>query len=1230
MTLSPSGGYGGETWWDGSKTAVPTGQGGFGVSRFFARPAYQAALNSNANRSVPDVALSADPAQGIVICQAANGGCPTGNALGGTSSATAMWAAFQALLNQAQGKNMGLVNTTYYPLANTAAFHSAASMGSDFSHVGLGSPNLDALHLAAAGQTAGPPSGSVSQVSVLVQAGSLGTPASPSVVPDDGTTAIVRVQLIDANGNTLGGRTVTLAGNAGSQVSITPASAVTSANDGTVTFTVKDLSPEIVTFTATDSSDAVLLPQTASLNFTGPPPAAGGISTSTPNVAADGLTTGTVVVSLQDSLGRGIPGKQVGLKQGSGHSVVNGPSPSVTDAGGKIQFSITDATSETIVYTASDVTDGSLQVPGTAQVAFGSGSGGTPPCAASTAITAAAGYAVSSFATGFSFNSSCVGPIGVAFDPAGTLYVGNFSDGSIYRFTLAGGVAGPATRITPSPAPLATAHLAGLAFSKDGKHLYAAEQATGAIDELDPATGAVLRLVTYLNVPTSLAVDPISGDLFASEDGNVGFDAVIERISNVQTASPVVTDYVTQLFFADGISFAPDGTLFAEAAGSIYRISGTNAGSPATITKIVGNINGADGMAIAVNPANPSQAQFLFVNDNFGNMTKIDLTQNPVVLSTVFSGGSRGDFVTVGGDGCAYATQTDEIVRLSNADGSCPFAQTSAYAQTAPALALTPATVAANPLQGGSQTFTATFQHLSVAAGTPVYFFVTGANTLVKLVRTDATGAATFSYTAANAGTDTVVATASVPIGTPAVQTTLASGPGQVTWNSGPHQSLLTLNLSPRATAPGKPITLIGSLADVSGNPAAAAAGQMVTFNYAGANCSGVTDVNGRASCAITPNQVGAGILNASFAGTSNLVAATAAVSFAVLASAAPPPTVNIAVSPSTVAAGSSATLTWSSTNTTACAASGSWSGAQSTGGSQSVTPATVGSYTYTLTCTGAGGTAAASAILSANLVTITVTAKSGGGSFGWSLSLMMALLLARRLYGSRTGRGVTVGLILVLVGIGPARADQAVMSPDSTGKFSDRLYLGIRVGSMPLRLDAGDINAGLAAYGYGAVRASTDNAATGGTLYLGLELAPKLDAEFGYTHRESTVARLSGAVPSSQSIGPLLQDTAGLIRGYGDIFALALRTRLQLLPRLSFEPRAGIFYWDTKVTAQGGGSSFSATHGGGGLTVGAGLAFRVWRRLELGIGADYFRGTPDNIATLYGGSLEWRFGGRP
>ena len=156
--------YATETWWNGTSAIPPTGQGGFGVSKFFAAKSYQTAISGTANRSVPDVVSNADPKYGVQICQASDGGCPSGKIYGGTSGSAPAWAGFAALMNQAHQSNLGFLNPLIYPLAATPAFHNPASHGSDFAHMGLGSPNLSALHLLLDGHIVGPVSATISRV----------------------------------------------------------------------------------------------------------------------------------------------------------------------------------------------------------------------------------------------------------------------------------------------------------------------------------------------------------------------------------------------------------------------------------------------------------------------------------------------------------------------------------------------------------------------------------------------------------------------------------------------------------------------------------------------------------------------------------------------------------------------------------------------------------------------------------------------------------------------------------------------------------------------------------------------------------------------------------------------------------------------------------------------------------------------------------------------------------
>src|SRR5262245_36879119 len=251
--------FGSETWWDGSTFVVPGGQSGFGTSAFFTRPSYQNGLSTASMRSIPDVTAPADPATGYFICQASAGGCPTNLLYGGTSVAAPIWAAIVAVLNQQGGQPLGFLNPLLYPRANTIAFHSAVELGSDFAHVGLGSPNVGELYRALTGSAIG---------SISTDRSVVG--AFPVIVPADGTTqAGVVVMAVDAGGNTISGQAVQLTMNAGSHAVITALNATTNTSNGAALFLVTNTVPETVTFTA--SVGGVTLPRQPAVRFVSPP-----------------------------------------------------------------------------------------------------------------------------------------------------------------------------------------------------------------------------------------------------------------------------------------------------------------------------------------------------------------------------------------------------------------------------------------------------------------------------------------------------------------------------------------------------------------------------------------------------------------------------------------------------------------------------------------------------------------------------------------------------------------------------------------------------------------------------------------------------------------------------------------------------------------------------------------------------------------------------------------------
>jgi subtilisin family serine protease len=107
-------------------------------------------------------------------------------------------------------------------------------------------------------------------------------------------------------------------------------------------------------------------------------------------------------------------------------------------------------------------------------------------------------------------------------------------------------------------------------------------------------------------------------------------------------------------------------------------------------------------------------------------------------------------------------------------------------------------------------------------------------------------------------------------------------------------------------------------------------------------------------------------------------------------------PNISLNLSPTTIATGASATLSWTVTNADSCTASGAWSGAQQLSGSIMVNPTTTS--TYDLRCTNADGYADASQVL-------TVTSGGGGGGGGGGALDALSLLALGAWAGLRRRR---------------------------------------------------------------------------------------------------------------------------------------------------------------------------------------------------------------------------------
>lgn len=879
--------YGTEEWWDGSTSTPTTGQGGFGTSRFFDRPSYQDGQTTEPMRSLPDVSILADPAKGVVLCIDDSGGCPTPLFYGGTSMGAPIWAALTAQLNTELGQNLGAANSLFYSLAGTNAFRSPATLGSDFAHVGLGTPNFSELLRLILTDNLGIPVANLSSAFATIPVEQSLSQANS--IPADGiSSGGVVVILRDASNYTVANKTIVLEPDPGSSVVVSPLSAVTNAANGAAFFEVTNLVPENVSFTVRNQTDGFVLDDQPTIQFVVPPAATAGISALSSTVPADGTTT-TVTVTLRDALDRPTPGKLIKLSQSEGgRSSITSPIPAVTDANGEIEFTVSNLFNETVTYTAVDVTDGDLPVPGTAEIQFTDSDGlackGPPP-------TAAPGYDLQPFVTGLlsgplsfggiTFNG-CSGATGMAFDDAGNFYVSSLVSGRIYKTDLQGGVADETTLLSDALGPAVT----GLTFGADGK-FYASRSGNVNQDvvEVDPVTGAIVRddVGVVSLCAFGLATDPLSGDLFVGDFCNVGGSRDIFRIADPGGPAPVTSVYVSTPApdFVNGqIAFAPDGTMyFRNGGGYLVQVAGTDQPSP-DLTRIdLTNPNpfGNFGMTIGAVDENGAALSVIgngapdpdYGDDQAGMTAVYALGDNPTSVTTHLLNG-QALVNLIGPNGCLYMAVWDSVYRLTNEDGTCPLRAL----DSGPSLAVTPNEASPNPTQGDEQTITARFINADPPEGTAVTFAINGANVDFRLARTDSSGAATTTYIGVNSGLDFVTATASFD------GEQLDSNSARIMWDTGDSTSFLTLNGSTLSALEGRCTTVSASLADISEDPVLDIEGATINFALGGKTCSAVTNESGVATCSMRTVAAGTYELTATYAGSSEFRPASDARAF--------------------------------------------------------------------------------------------------------------------------------------------------------------------------------------------------------------------------------------------------------------------------------------------------------------------------------------------------------------
>jgi hypothetical protein len=282
-----------------------------------------------------------------------------------------------------------------------------------------------------------------------------------------------------------------------------------------------------------------------------------------------------------------------------------------------------------------------------------------------------------------------IGPLGVAVDPTGAhdLFVGDLN-GNVFRFpTTSGTPPFDATTDDGLAGPSRIGDTGGVglyAFTFDSLgHLYATS--SGGIVELDKTDAHVIRTITpEIGLCLGLAVH--NDELFAQcgslfRVGNLngpGDAALIPNPAFPDTTPPIFSDT-----FGDGVTAAPDGTLYVATGGGVFEVQGPAGPAPGTHTSLSAPVDGeettgfspgSDGIAVGAENGH----RFLIINNTDGTVRRFDFGTGgaPNSVATIAAGGTRGDFATVGPDGCMYLTQSTTVAKLTNADGTCDFSPT--------------------------------------------------------------------------------------------------------------------------------------------------------------------------------------------------------------------------------------------------------------------------------------------------------------------------------------------------------------------------------------------------------------------------------------------------------------------------------------------------------------------------------------------------------------------------
>jgi WD40 repeat protein len=254
------------------------------------------------------------------------------------------------------------------------------------------------------------------------------------------------------------------------------------------------------------------------------------------------------------------------------------------------------------------------------------------------------GFTLSTFASGFPGTNN-IGPLGIVFPSGGGVLVSDYP-GNV--------------RLFPSDTDNQTAGTVSQNYGQAnatgltmvGNNVYMAQQARGAVVQLNPNGTWNQDIVGGLGHATGIVTDPANGHLLVSTAG--GGANLIYDVDPTTGASRV-------LFAAnvDGLAISPDGkTLYG--AGGNSHVLGYDLATGNLVFDSGAVPGDVDGTALGTG----SLAGNIFANTHAGTIVEVNLATG---LQTVIAeGGSRGDFAAADpNNGSLLLTQSDSIVRLT-------------------------------------------------------------------------------------------------------------------------------------------------------------------------------------------------------------------------------------------------------------------------------------------------------------------------------------------------------------------------------------------------------------------------------------------------------------------------------------------------------------------------------------------------------------------------------------